>query len=115
MDGVNNLWLKVIVNVVYYVCYVRKDLVKEWLFGVNIVDMVGMLNSIKNGLRRISIVHMDVSMSVFQGLRMDKCEIICGDVDDWWVYILFYKYLSYIYNYIIIIIIIIIKYNNYLN
>ncbi len=66
MVGVNNLLLKEIANVVYCVYCVRKDLVKEWLYGVNIVDMVGMLNNIKNGLKIISIVHMDVNINVFQ-------------------------------------------------
>ena len=64
MVFVNNLLQKEIVNVIFYVFYVNKDLVKELLFGVNIVVMVDMLNNINNGLLKIKPVHMDVNINV---------------------------------------------------
>lgn len=64
MVFVNNLLQKEIVNVIFYVFYVNKDLVKELLFGVNIVVMVDMLNNINNGFLKIKPVHMDVNINV---------------------------------------------------
>ncbi len=39
---------------------------RGWLFGVSIVGMVGMLYSIRSGLRRIGTVPMGASMSVLR-------------------------------------------------
>ncbi len=65
-DGANSQWLKAFVNVLYFVFYANKDWIKEWLFGANIVGMVGMPFNIRNGSRKISIVHMDVSINAFK-------------------------------------------------
>ncbi len=66
MVGVNNQSQKEIANVVYFVFYAKKDSVKEWSSGVNIVDMEDMLKNIKNGSKTINIAHMDVNMNVFK-------------------------------------------------
>ena len=64
MVFVKNQLQKEIVNVTFCVVYVNKDLVKELLFGANIVVMVVMPNNTSNGSVKIKHVLMDVNINV---------------------------------------------------
>ena len=64
MVFVKNQLQKEIVNVTFCVFYVNKDLVKELLFGANIVVMVVMPNNTSNGSVKIKHVLMDVNINV---------------------------------------------------
>ena len=64
MVFVKNQLQREIANVTFYVFYVNKDLVKELLFGANIVVMVVMPNNTSNGSVKIKHVLMDVNINV---------------------------------------------------